>query len=91
MLVTAFSGSTISLFVWNALTSGNFQVDIAELLLEIGSEIPIQISSVWINWMIVRSLITLPLVYLAQVSYDAVLHLVNLCTMLLIFCLLLLI
>jgi hypothetical protein len=54
--------------VLNAINEGQVANSVTEVLIEIAGTIPTQVSSTWINWIIVRTTMTLPLQYMLQVN-----------------------
>eukprot|EP00549_Striatella_unipunctata_P025575 CAMPEP_0118722814 /NCGR_PEP_ID=MMETSP0800-20121206/31639_1 /TAXON_ID=210618 ORGANISM="Striatella unipunctata, Strain CCMP2910" /NCGR_SAMPLE_ID=MMETSP0800 /ASSEMBLY_ACC=CAM_ASM_000638 /LENGTH=353 /DNA_ID=CAMNT_0006631135 /DNA_START=377 /DNA_END=1438 /DNA_ORIENTATION=+ len=68
MVVTAFSGTTFATMALDAIDRAELEDDAQGLLEKIAETIPSQTSAAWINWIIVRTLITLPLQYLLQVN-----------------------
>jgi hypothetical protein len=73
MIITAFSGNSLStMFINGFSTSQGITIDIGsqaqQVLASIASAIPTQISAQWLNWIIVRTTITLPLHYLLQIN-----------------------
>jgi hypothetical protein len=68
MVVIAFSGSSLSVMALNAFNEGQIIDEASNVLTTIASTIPTQVSSTWINWIIVRTTMTLPLQYLLQVN-----------------------
>lgn len=67
MVLTAFSGQLLANMALSALNEG-FGSQFQELLRTIALTIPSQISVNWINWIIFRFTIILPLNYLVQVN-----------------------
>jgi len=68
MVCTAFTGSSLMTMVLNAINEGQVANSVTEVLIEIAGTIPTQVSSTWINWIIVRTTMTLPLQYMLQVN-----------------------
>lgn len=68
MVCTAFSGSSLMTMVLNAVNEGQIANSLTEVLVEIAGTIPTQVASNWINWIIVRTTMTLPLQYMLQVN-----------------------
>ena len=68
MVCTAFTGSSLMTMVLNAVNEGQVANSVTEVLIEIAGTIPTQVSSTWINWIIVRTTMTLPLQYMLQVN-----------------------
>ena len=68
MVCTAFTGSSLMTVVLNAINEGQVANSVTEVLIEIAGTIPTQVSSTWINWIIVRTTMTLPLQYMLQVN-----------------------
>jgi len=66
MLVTAFTGSTLAQMLLNGLFQGDLSDEFKDGVLQVGQTIPTQQAPVWLNWMITRTLITLPMNYLFQ-------------------------
>ena len=71
MLLTCFTGSflaTITLNLFNFGETGDLFNDTTakEVLEKIASDLPITSSAVWLNWILVRSFIVIPLQYLFQ-------------------------
>ena len=54
--------------VLNAFNEGQVATTVTQVLIEIAGTIPTQVSSTWINWIIVRTTMTLPLQYMLQVN-----------------------
>ena len=71
-VVTAIWGNSLSTIVLNAFKEGdggkNIQQDAIDIIRQIADTIPTQISATWINWIIVRTLIVMPLHYLLQMN-----------------------
>lgn len=67
MVLTAFSGQLLANMALSAINEG-FGSQFQELLRTIAKTIPSQISVNWINWIIFRFTIILPLNYLVQVN-----------------------
>jgi hypothetical protein len=73
MIITAFSGNSLSTMFINGFSisqSGGISIgtQAQQVLARIASAIPTQISAQWLNWIIVRTTITLPLHYLLQIN-----------------------
>lgn len=68
MVVTAFSGSSLVTMVLNAFNEGQLGSEATKVLTTIAATIPTQISATWINWIIVRTMMTLPLQYMLQIN-----------------------
>jgi hypothetical protein len=66
MLVTAFTGSTLATMLIGALTTGELQTTLKDALIVVARTIPTSQAPVWLNWIIVRTLYTLPMNYLCQ-------------------------
>lgn len=66
MLVTAFTGSTLATMLLNGLLTGNFGEEFRDALTSVARTIPTSQAPVWLNWMITRTFITLPMNYLFQ-------------------------
>lgn len=67
MVLTAFSGQLLANMALSALNEG-FGSQFQDLLRTIAQTIPSQISVNWINWIIFRFTIILPMNYLVQVN-----------------------
>ena len=67
MVLTAFSGQLLANMALSALNEG-FGSQFQDLLRTIAQTIPSQISVNWINWIVFRFTIILPLNYLIQVN-----------------------
>jgi hypothetical protein len=68
MVVTAFTGNSLATMVINGFSAGNLQFNVQEVLAQVASAIPTQISAQWLNWIIVRIGVTLPLHYMLQLN-----------------------
>lgn len=75
MLITAFSlGSTISTIILNAINQRrllNRLLDnqiLTGILAQIAQTLPTQVSATWLNWIIFRTLMTLPMQYMLQIN-----------------------
>jgi len=69
MLLTAFTGTSLTSMVINGLVSGfNLGQQAQVVLLNVAAVIPTQVSATWLSWIIVRFTITLPLYYLFQIN-----------------------
>mmetsp|Transcript_1760 Transcript_1760/g.2442 ORF Transcript_1760/g.2442 Transcript_1760/m.2442 type:complete len:1420 (-) Transcript_1760:1101-5360(-) len=69
MVVTAFSGSNLFLLTLNAINEKELSgTQITDVLGTIARTIPTQISATWLNWIVVRLTITLPLQYMIQMN-----------------------
>lgn len=66
MLVTAFTGSTLATMLLQGFVSGNFGMEFRDALNTVARTIPTSQAPVWLNWMITRTFITLPMNYLFQ-------------------------
>jgi Calcium-dependent channel, 7TM region, putative phosphate len=66
MIITAFSGTSLATMVINGFSAGYLDFQVQEVLAQIASAIPTQISAQWINWIIIRIGVTLPLHYMLQ-------------------------
>lgn len=67
MVLTAFSGQLLANMALSALNEG-FGAQLQDVLRTIAQTIPAQISVNWINWIIFRFTIILPMNYLVQVN-----------------------
>jgi hypothetical protein len=69
MVFTAFSGTSLAnmaLAYFNEKrTDGN---NFTSVLVEIARSLPSQVSALWLNWIILRTLVILPLQYMLQVN-----------------------
>jgi len=69
MLVTAFTGSSLGTMTLNAINEKKIENStFTTVLLEIAGTLPTQVSSTWLNWIIFRTTITLPLHYMLQIN-----------------------
>mmetsp|Transcript_52259 Transcript_52259/g.156840 ORF Transcript_52259/g.156840 Transcript_52259/m.156840 type:complete len:458 (-) Transcript_52259:772-2145(-) len=68
MVFTAFSGSSIMKVALEAIQQRQLQVNWTQALVEIAGAIPSTVAGTWINWIIVRTTMTLPLQYMLQVN-----------------------
>lgn len=69
MAVTAFAGPSLAnLAISYILARGNYQVSFTSILLEMANGLSSRLSSVWLNWILVRTLVVLPLQYLLQIN-----------------------
>jgi hypothetical protein len=71
MIITAFSGNSLStMFINGFSTSQGITLgsQAQQVLASIAAAIPTQISAQWLNWIIVRTTITLPLHYMLQIN-----------------------
>mmetsp|Transcript_6267 Transcript_6267/g.15804 ORF Transcript_6267/g.15804 Transcript_6267/m.15804 type:complete len:1341 (-) Transcript_6267:79-4101(-) len=66
MLLTAFTGSTLATMLLEALTTGELQTTLKDALVQVARTIPTSQAPVWLNWIVVRTLYTLPMNYLCQ-------------------------
>ncbi|KAG7359065.1 protein of unknown function DUF221-domain containing protein [Nitzschia inconspicua] len=66
MLVTAFTGSTLATMLLDGLMTGNVGSQFKTALTSIARTIPTSQAPVWMNWIVTRTFITLPLNYLFQ-------------------------
>ncbi|KAG7355019.1 protein of unknown function DUF221-domain containing protein [Nitzschia inconspicua] len=66
MLVTAFTGSTLATMLIDGLMSGNVGSQFKTALTSIARTIPTSQAPVWMNWIVTRTFITLPMNYLFQ-------------------------
>lgn len=66
MLVTAFTGSTLATMLLEALTTGELSTSLKDTLVQVARTIPTSQAPVWLNWIVVRTLYTLPVNYLCQ-------------------------
>lgn len=69
MVVSAFSGTSLQTILLEGFDEG-IQVgnEIEDVLSQIAKTIPSQVSATWINWIIVKTFITGPLMYLLQLN-----------------------
>jgi len=72
MVVTAFTGSTVMNTISSAINEHKLhdlkEYTYSRVIKEIGNTIPVKISAIWINWIILRSTVILPMQYLLQVN-----------------------
>lgn len=68
MVVTAFTSTSLATMVINGFSAGNLQFNVTDVLAQVASAIPTQISAQWLNWIIVRIGVTLPLHYMLQLN-----------------------
>jgi hypothetical protein len=75
MLITAFSlGSTISTIVLNAINQRRLLTRLFDnqiltgVLAQVAQTLPTQVSATWLNWIIFRTLMTLPMQYMLQIN-----------------------
>jgi hypothetical protein len=69
MLITAFSGQLLISMILNGFANGlTFGPEFKRVLRSIASTIPSTISATWLHWLLYRTLITLPLMYLLNVN-----------------------
>jgi Calcium-dependent channel, 7TM region, putative phosphate len=66
MLVTAFTGSTLASMVLEAFKNGKLEYEFKDALTAVAQTIPTSQAPVWLNWIITRTFITLPINYLFQ-------------------------
>ena len=67
-MVTAIWGNSLSTIVIEGVNELSFQDEAFQVIREIANTIPTHISATWLNWIIVRSWIVLPLHFLLQVN-----------------------
>jgi hypothetical protein len=65
MLLTSFTGSSLATMFLQGLDEG-IGKQLQNVLAKVAATVPTQISVTWINWMIIRTLVTIPLNYLLQ-------------------------
>jgi hypothetical protein len=73
MLTTAFTGTFLATLFTNLFRLGStgdffYGTSFTEVVQQIATDLPTVSSAVWLNWILVRSLIVLPLQYLYQVN-----------------------
>ena len=75
MLITAFSlGSSISTIILNAINQRRLLNSLIDnesftgVLVQIAQTLPTQVSATWLNWIIFRTLLTLPMQYMLQIN-----------------------
>jgi hypothetical protein len=67
-VVTAIWGNSLSTIVIKGITERSIQEETIGVIQQIANTIPTQISATWLNWILVRSLIVLPLHFLLQMN-----------------------
>jgi len=69
MLVSAFSGTSLQTLILQGFNEGiRIGNELESILRGIAAAIPSQISATWINWIIVKTAVTSPLMYLLQLN-----------------------
>lgn len=68
MVTTAFAGNGIVTAVLDTFNEALFDDSFKKLLTTIADSVPTKVSATWINWMILRTTVVLPLQYLLQVN-----------------------
>lgn len=67
-MVTAIWGNSLSTIVIKGISENSVQEQTIVVIQQIANTIPTQISATWLNWILVRSLIVLPLHFLLQMN-----------------------
>lgn len=68
MAVTAFAGPSLANLAVSYIFAKNQKVSFTSILLEMANGLSSRLSSVWLNWILVRTLVVLPLQYLVQIN-----------------------
>lgn len=71
MVVSAFSGTLLQSMILDGFTTSNGVTignELQEVLTTIAATIPSEISPLWINWIIVKTSVTAPLMYMLQLN-----------------------
>jgi len=69
LILTAFTGNSLANMVIQGFNAGlSIGAEATKVLANVAATIPTIISATWLNWIIVRSTITLPLQYLIQMN-----------------------
>ena len=64
--LTAFLSDFLPWFMWSFVSSGELQTTLKDALVQVARTIPTSQAPVWLNWIVVRTLYTLPMNYLCQ-------------------------
>lgn len=69
MVVTAFSGTSLATMALNYFNEKRSEGNsFTSVLVEIAGTLPTQVSTIWLNWILFRTLLILPLQYMLQVN-----------------------
>lgn len=68
MVLTAFTGQLLANMVINAFKEGSLGTEFATVLRQVATTIPSTLSATWLNWIIFRVTLTLPMNYLLNIN-----------------------
>jgi hypothetical protein len=68
MVLTAFTGQLLANMVIDAIRQGSLGAEFAAVLRKVAITIPSTLSATWLNWIIFRVTLTLPLNYLLNIN-----------------------